>query len=100
MTKILNNVNIISKIYDYCSLETKISLKKVLEEENLGAPLEHYIKQSNKKYPCFVCILELVMFYISDGTAWPRFHAKRVLITGFEAVRYCIKCCILNIILD
>lgn len=87
MSKILQNVNIVTKIYGFCSLSTKESLKNLLENENYDAPVDHYIKQSNKKYPCYLCILEMVMYYISDCTAWPRFHSNRVLITGFQAVR-------------
>lgn len=71
------------------SMETKRAFRKALQQDKLDGPINHYIKHVNKKrtpYPCFVCTFELIMYYLSDCTAWTRFYPDRVIVVGVDEV--------------
>ena len=91
MDALLRNANILIKIYNNCSFDSKESFKRVLEEKGLDSAINHYITYMKQQYPCFICMLELIMYYLSECRTWSSFHPTRLILTGFDKVIVIIR---------
>ena len=85
---LLRNSIILEKIFTFSTFDTKVNLKKVVDDEGLGGTIAHVIKHANLQYPCHICMLDLSIYYALDCEKFTRYFPDRTVVHEFYSVCY------------
>jgi len=78
----LNNSIILERIYHFASLSTKRKMLEGFSGTEIEQAIKRYIGRQKTSFPCFLCVVQLLMFYFSKCRTWVEF--------GFHSIR-CVR---------